>query len=177
MSEIEKKAKAEYAERLRAFRKMADVSQENLAKAISVHQPYIASIEAGNISIGIDKQEEIAAYFGVKYYKFADPDFPIPSKQQLRESIEHYVRSTHTETGYLKDESPNFARHIDELLKTDFLKVFKTASEISAECKIRYGLEIASSRVTDILSRGPRKDLIEVIKPETGKFNQYRLKS
>jgi transcriptional regulator with XRE-family HTH domain len=176
VSKIEKTAKTEYAERLRAFRKMAEVSQENLAKALAVHQPYIASIEAGNVSIGIDKLEEIAAYFGIKYYKFADPDYPIPPKMELRENIEKYVKSTHTETGYLKDESPTFSKHIDALLETDFLNEFRTARAIASACKTRYGIDIEATRVSDILSRQPRKNLLEVIKPETGKFNRYRLK-
>ena len=177
MSKKEKTAKTEYAERLRAFRKMAEVSQENLAKALAVHQPYIASIEAGNVSIGIDKLEEIAAYFGIKYYKFADPEYPIPPKMELRENIEKYVRSTQTEPGYLKDESRTFAKHIDALLETDFLNEFKTAKEIALACKKRFDVDIEASRVTDILSRQPRKNLLDVIKPETGKFNRYRLKT
>lgn len=155
---------------------MAEVSQENLAKAIAVHQPYIASIEAANVSIGLEKQEEIAAYFGIKYYKFADPDFPIPPKEELRENIEKYVRSTHTEPGYLKDESPNFSKHVDALLKTDFLNEFRTARQIVSACKERFNLDIEATRVSDILSRQPRKNLLEVIKPKEGKFNHYRLK-
>eukprot|EP01133_Synstelium_polycarpum_P004753 gene4753-5540_t len=99
---------------------MADVSQENLAKAIFVHQPYIASLEAGNISIGLDKMEQIAAYFGVKYYHLADPDYSIPPRQVLRENIEKYIRSTQTESGYLKNESPNFTKSIDQILHQFF---------------------------------------------------------
>lgn len=155
---------------------MAEVSQENLAKALAIHQPYIASIEAGNVSLGIDKLEEIAAYFGIKYYKFADPDFTIPPKTELRENIEKYVKSTNTETGYLKDETPTFAKHIDALLETDYLNEFRTAREIALTCKKRFNLDIEATRISDILSRQPRKNLLEVIKPETGKFNRYRLK-
>lgn len=177
MLKNKKNAKQEYAERLKAFRKKAEVSQENLAKAIAVHQPYIAAIESGSLSIGIDKQEEIASFFGVKYYNLADPEYPLPSKQELRESIINYVKSANIETGYLDDETPGFSKHIDELLQTDFLANFKTAKEIAQECLERYDLKIAATRVSDILSRAARKKLLEISKPSTGsKINIYRLK-
>ncbi|WP_110827647.1 helix-turn-helix transcriptional regulator [Pedobacter nutrimenti] len=176
MSETHKNAKTEYAERLKAFRKMADVSQENLAKAIFVHQPYIASLEAGNISIGLDKMEQIAAYFGVKYYHLADPEYSIPPRQVLRENIEKYIRSTQTESGYLKNESPNFTKSIDQILQGSFLIQPRSAKEIATECNRLYASGISSSRVSDILARSPRKDLVEVLKTAKGRIKRYQLK-
>ena len=176
MSKANKTAKLEYAERLKAYRKEAAVSQENLAKAIGVHQPYIADIESGTISIGIDKQEQIAAYFGVRYYEFADPNYPIPDKTELREHIEEYVKSTNTEPGYLKDESNRYSRYLDELLGTAFLQEAKTAKEISDEIATRFNVSIQPTRVSDILSRAPRKHLLVIIRPVAGRGNQYQLK-
>lgn len=170
-------AKAEYAKRLRDYRKAANVSQEDLAKATGVHQPYIADIEAGKISIGIDKQEEFAAYFGVKYYHFADPDVAIPSRMQLRENIREYVKSLDIDPGYLKNDAPNFTVYIDELLDTDFLSEPKLSKEIAEEMKRRYGTKITPSKVTDVLTKLPRLDLINVIRPLKGKGNRYQLKN
>lgn len=176
MAESNKNAKSEYAEQLKAYRKAANVSQEKLAKAIGVHQPYIASIEAGALSIGIDKQEEIARYFGVKYYVFSNPNEPIPSLAELRESIEEYVRSTNTEAGYLHNESPNYSRYIDDLLATNFLTEARTAKEIANELKLLFGLEMQAARVSDILTRAPRNLVVDTIRPEQGKGNKYKLK-
>ncbi|MES2458335.1 MAG: helix-turn-helix transcriptional regulator [Bacteroidota bacterium] len=177
MPKTERNAKKEYAERLKAFRKAADVSQENLARALGVHQPYIAAVESARISIGIDRQEEIAGYFGLKYYEFSDPKLEIPSKWELRESIAEYVRSANIDPGYLANESPNYVKYIDLLLETDFLSEPKTAREIADELQIKHALAIPASRVSDILSRSPRKDMLEIIRPEQGKGNKYQLKS
>eukprot|EP01132_Coremiostelium_polycephalum_P012986 gene12986-15862_t len=121
---------------------MADVSQENLAKAIFVHQPYIASLEAGNISIGLDKMEQIAAYFGVKYYHLADPDYSIPPRQVLRENIEKYIRSTQTESGYLKNESPNFTKSIDQILQEAQKKLQQNATDYMLQASVLRGFQI-----------------------------------
>lgn len=176
MAKSIKNAKLEYGKRLRAFRNASDISQEDLAKAIGVHQPYIAAIEAGSLSVGLDRQEEIAAFFGLEHYEFANPYIPVPTRMELRERIEEYVRLNDIDPGYLKDHSPNFTKYIDILLEGDFLMDPKTAKEISEELHNLFSLEIAPTRVSDILSRPPRKILLDIIRPEKGRGNRYRLK-
>ncbi len=176
MSLPEKKVKAEYAKRLKAFRKQANFSQIALAQAIGLFQPEIAAIESGKRSIGLDKIEQIANFFGVKYYHFADPDFPLPSKQELRESVVKYIEAHHIEAGYILNEKAKVSYCIDKLLETDFLSTFKTSAEIAAECKLKYDIVIEPFRVTDILTRSGRLEKIEVIKPLKGKRNLYKLK-
>lgn len=176
MAKSNRSAKLDYGKRLKAFRRASDISQEDLAKAIGVHQPYIAAIEAGNVSIGIDKQEEIALCFGVKYYELSNPNIPVPSKEKLRENIEEYVRLNNTDPGYLSDHSPNFTKYIDDLLSGEFLNEFRSAKEISVELYRLFSLEIAPTRVSDILSRQPRRMRIDIVRPDKGRGNRYKLK-
>lgn len=175
MAKSKSDAKFEYARRLKAYRRAADVSQEHLAKALGVHQPYIAAIEAGKINITLDKQEDIASFFGVKHYYFSDPQAAIPAREDLRESIVTYVRAQDIDPGYLESETPNYAKYIDLLLDTDYLRKPRTSREISNELSVRYGIGINSVRVSDILSRAPRKDRIVVSRADKGNRNLYRL--
>lgn len=176
MSEKEKNVRVEYAGRLKAYRKKANISQEAFATAIAVYQPYIASVEAGGLSIGIDKQEEIASCFGVRYYQLGDPDFPIPSREALWGSIEAYVKAAGIEIGYLKSKTPGLAGFMDELLQSDFFLEWRLVTEVVAELMDRFGLEVVPMRVSDILNQKPRNLLIEVKKVPKERFNLYRLK-
>lgn len=176
MTKTDKNAIKEYGKRVRAFRKQANISQEVLAKIAEVHQPYIASIENGDVNIGIITQETISSTFGVKYYQLSDPDFPIPDKNVLRENIQLYITSNNIDPSYFKDEVQNFATYMDELLQSDFLREERTSKEIAVYYLELFGLEISSTRIADMLSRKPRKNLISIIKPLTGRQNKYKLK-
>ncbi|SHH03431.1 helix-turn-helix domain-containing protein [Pedobacter caeni] len=175
MSEKLRNARREYAEQLKAYRKKVNISQEDFALALEIYQPYIASIEGGSLSIGLDKQEDIATCFGVKYYQLADPEFPIPSREELWKSIEAYVKAAGIEVGYMQNKAPGLASYMDELLQSDFFEEWKLINEIVAELKERFGLEVVSTRVSDILHQRPRRLLVEVKKAPKGNFNLYRL--
>lgn len=114
--------------------------------------------------------------FGVKYYKFSDPDKAIPSAEYLKESIAVYVKSRNIDPGYLDDQRPNYSKAIDDLLKTDFLLKPRTAREIAIEMITNYQVEISPSRISDILSRAPRKNLVVIEHAVAGNLNTYRLK-
>lgn len=176
MPEKEKNVRKEYAEQLKAYRKKVNISQEAFATAIAVYQPYIASVEAGSLSIGIDKQEEIASCFGVRYYQLADPGFPIPSRDELWEGIEAYVKAAGIEVGYLKSKTPGLASFMDELLQSDFFLEWRLVTEIVAELKDRFGIDVVPMRISDMLNQKPRNLLIDVKKVPKERFNLYRLK-
>ncbi|RAJ36965.1 helix-turn-helix domain-containing protein [Pedobacter cryoconitis] len=175
MAENDKSALKEYGNRVRTFRKEANISQEALATFAQLYQSYIASIEKGDVNIGILAQQTLSNTFGVKHYQLSDPDFPIPPKSVLRENIRRYITARNIDTAYLKDKLPNYVKPMDELLQSGFFNEPKTTKEIAEQYKNEYELEISPSRVVDILSRGTRKDKIDIIKSACGTRNKYKL--
>lgn len=175
MAENDKSALREYGNRVRTFRKEANISQEALATFAQLYQSYIASIEKGDVNIGILAQQTLSNTFGVKHYQLSDPDFPIPPKNVLRENIRRYITARNIDPAYLKDKFPNYVKYMDELLQSGFLNEPKTTKEIAEKYKNEYELEITPSRITDILSRGTRKDKIDIIRSACGKRNRYKL--
>ncbi|WP_442590880.1 helix-turn-helix domain-containing protein [Pedobacter sp. AW31-3R] len=176
MSSIEKKARLEFAEQLKKYRDTACISQAHLAQGLGMQQPYIAKIEKANHSIGLDMLVIISTYFGVKYYQLADPGFPIPMREKLHESIRKFHKLKSTDTGYLKDASPNYSKNIDKYLKGGYLNEEKTSKEIAVDFLHLYQQTIPPSKVSDILCRPPRRDLLDITKPENGRGNRYKLK-
>lgn len=176
VAENDKSALKEYGKRVRTFRKEANISQEALATFAQLYQSYIASIEKGDINIGILAQETLSNTFGVKHYQLSDPDFPIPPKNVLRENIRRYIASKNIDPACLKDKMPNHVRHMNDLLKTGFLNEARTSKQIAEKYKNEYELEISPTRITEILRKGPGSSNIEIIRPLNGKQNKYKLK-
>lgn len=177
MGESKKSARVEFGEQLREYRKQAGISQGNLAKATQKSQPNIVSVEKGDIGIGIDNMEEIATFFGVKYYDFANPKTPIPSKGQLRESIVKYLIAKGFDPSYIKDENaPSYAKNMDTYLASGQLNEPKTSYQISKEYEEMFHEKISPSKVSDILGRTPRSGLVDVAKVDNGTYNVYKLK-
>lgn len=169
--------RSEFAKRLKAYRKAANISQKNLAHAIGKQQPYIVLVEGGEYSFGIDILEMISQVFGVKFYEFLDPKFPIPSEEELHNSIKAFVSSTETDTSYLNNKSPNYARNMDIYLETNLLNEQKTSTEIAQDYFVMFNEKILPAKVSDVLTKGRRSEIIEVIKPEAGRGNLYRKKN
>lgn len=138
-----------------------------------MQQSYIAQIEGAKTSLGIDLLEDISFYFGVKYYEMADPDVEPPPPEELFGNIIHYHKLMGIDPGYLKNKSPKYTKTMDNYIK-EHLTEPKTSTEIATDFKTLYDVNISASKVSDILGRSPRKDLLIITKP-AGK-NIYQLK-
>jgi len=64
MSQTDKK-KAIIANRIREARKMAGLSQAQVAKMLDIHRPSVSEIEAGNRSISAQEMAKLAEIFDV----------------------------------------------------------------------------------------------------------------
>ncbi|WP_052496258.1 helix-turn-helix domain-containing protein [Pedobacter lusitanus] len=174
VAENDKSALKEYGNRVRTFRKEANISQEALATFAQLYQSYIASIEKGDVNIGILAQQTLSNTFGVKHYQLSDPDFPIPPKNVLRENIRRYITSKNIDPACLKDKMPNYVKYMDDLLQSGFLNEARTSKQIAEKYKQEYKLEITPARIAGILERGPRSSRIIKIKSADGKQNKYK---
>ena len=170
-------ARIEFGNQLKTYRKVAGISQNRLAKALMKQQPYIVSIEKGETGVGIDKMEQISNCFGVKYYDFANPEFPVPTKNQLRKSLQAYLSLNEIDPSYLDDETtPNYSRNMDAYLASNRLREQKSSYQIARDYEEMFNEPILPSKVTDILTKAPRNRLVSISKPESGRGNLYQLK-
>lgn len=177
MRSIEKNARLELAQQLKKYRDAAGISQSDLANGLGMQQPYIAKIEKANHSVGLDLLVDISTYFGIKHYELTNPDFPVPTKEVLRKSIMAFHKLKDTDTSYLKDTSPNYAKNIDKYIRAGHLNEEKSSKEIAHHFNELFNQVIPASKVSDILCRSPRKELLEITKPANGRGNKYKLKN
>ena len=173
MKNIKITAREEFALQLYKYRNSVDISQADLAIGLEMQQSYIARLEGAKASVGIDMLEYISFYFGVKYYEMADPEVEPPPPEELLGNIIRYHNLMGIDTGYLKDKSPKYTKNMDKYIK-EHLTEPKTSTEIAIHFKEVYKVDISASKVSDILGRSPRKELLIITKP--GGKNIYQLK-
>lgn len=176
METLQKTARKEFGLRVKKYRTTAGVTQKNMAVSIKKQQSFMPLVEAGDYSAGLDILLEIGAYFGLKFYQIADPGFTIPTKKELRDNIRKYAASKGFYPDYLDLITPNFAGNLDLYLDTDALKTAKTSAEIAEDYYVKYNERILPSKVTDILTRAPRKHRLIIEIRKAGKGNVYKLK-
>jgi transcriptional regulator with XRE-family HTH domain len=166
----------QFASQLKAYREAAGISQENLAQAMGIQQPYIARIENAEVGIGIENMAEISACFGKSYFDFANPDLPIPPQKVLVKSLKEHLTAKGIDASYLDNGTPpKYAHLMDIYLSLANLAEPKTTYDIAREYNGMFeGMTITPSKVSDILSHDRRKE--QVVKSRAGKYNQYRLK-
>lgn len=176
MAEKKKITRTEFGNQLRKYRTEAGISQENLAKATKKSQSGIGPIENGEVGISLDSIEELASYFGVKYYDFCNPSVPIPSKSVLRQNIRKYISSKGINPGYLDNENvPRYASNLTKYVEDGNLNHPKSSSLIAKEYEVIYGEKISPSKVSDVFSKNPKSEMIIVSKPAKGRGNLYQV--
>lgn len=173
MKSIETTARKDFALQLVKYRNAAGLTQTELATGLESQQSYIANLESGKANLSLDKLHYISSYFGVKYYRMADPAAELPTEEELFNSIVAYHLLNDIDTGYLYNKSRRYTKNMDKYIQ-EHLTEPKTSSEIAADFKKIYNTEIKASKVSDILNRSPRKELLKITKP-AGK-NFYQLK-
>lgn len=178
MKKTKELARIEFAHQLKAYRKVAGISQENLAKAMGVAQPYIAIIEKAELGIGIDNMAEISACFGIRYFDFANPDYPIPSRTEILNNLKKYLSAKGIDPSYLEDErAPSYTKKMDVYLSVANLSEPKSSYDIAEEYNAMFDdVTITPSKVTDIFSHYPRKRMVEKIPTRKGEHNLYRFR-
>ena len=66
MSEVKSSSRDEIALRIREARKMAGLSQAQVAKRLGIHRPSVTEIEAGNRRVSAEELAQMAEMFDVR---------------------------------------------------------------------------------------------------------------
>lgn len=89
--------KSEPGDIVRAFRKMAGLTQADLAEVTGIAESHISGIESGRVKIGIERALAFAAAFGVDPDRILFPNgidhvFAAPKLQKIRKAAELKIK-------------------------------------------------------------------------------------
>lgn len=137
-------------------REKRGLSQEELAELVGVNQNQISRLENATHGATISTIISVAVALGYEPKEF----FDINEKLDLN-----------TEFGVISGNKRPTTETLYLLLKTDFLVKPQSVKMITAECKMRYGVELKSAAVSGALIKFFDKKLLKRIPaPQKGRF-------
>jgi len=193
LNSLVKKTKIIFGKRLRGFRVAAGLSQRDFADFMNTGNNYISELENGLANPSFELLICYAAFFGVKYYQLGDPDFPIPSLDQLpastlRKITELEKAKQAAAAKILKEKAeqkekglPGRAAQLHALINKGFFKQPKTARQVFAKLNPdipesafgNYTEEL--TKITGTLSKGRFAKLLDKLAPK-GKSTAVRFR-
>ncbi|SEM43277.1 Transcriptional regulator, contains XRE-family HTH domain [bacterium A37T11] len=176
VDQIDVSAKVLFGKQLMKYRLAAKLSRRKLGEFMGTDGSYIIKIETGEVNLGIDSVGKYAELFGVKIYEFLNPNFTIPSFEQMPEHIRHLKDNIKKYKADLpKQPRTKLAPFLDELLKTKFLKKPRTLTEIADALKAE--VVVPHNKIAVLLGKHPRNKIVRTIPGEEwgGKVNKYVL--
>ncbi|SEN07439.1 Transcriptional regulator, contains XRE-family HTH domain [bacterium A37T11] len=165
-----------FGKQLRRFREYTGLTQQQYADYLDLTFTHINNVELGKSSVTIKSMAIISDSFGVAYFNFANPNFPIPPLEKMPAALRKYIKEVKKEK-IEKKKQPRviLAPYLDKVLASDLLKTPRSAAEIAAAIEKAECTRIDPAKITGLLSIHPRNKLVRVIPPEKGRGNLYVL--
>lgn len=149
-------------------------------------QKYISDIEKGESNPSLETIIRYAVFFGVEYFEFANPKYPVPTFDQLpfitRKAIQAHRKKQQSEKTKVEQRKatnkaegiPGRAKQLHALLESGFFRRSRTAKEafiklnpgVSKQDLGDYAEEI--TRITITLSQGKFLKLLDKLEPAPG---------
>ncbi|SEN20671.1 Helix-turn-helix [bacterium A37T11] len=158
-----------FGNQLLKYIKAAKLNRSLFADYINKPDTQVGKITRGEISVGIENAEEIALYFGVHYYQMGNPDYDVPTFEQMPKALRDYVAEQKQKKVQAKQaQTAKEEKLMKELLASTFLRKPKTAEEIAE--KLSSKIILKPSRVKALLRQKGLKELVKVVPGGEGRY-------
>lgn len=171
---------------MRSFRKAATLSQRDFASFMDTGKTYISQLELGIANPTFEILIYYAAFFGVEYYELGNPDFPVPTFDQLPAATRRAIHKLKKQQREAKEKAevekaankeegvPGRAKQLHALVASGFFKKPKTAK--NAFLKLHPGITEKQlsdhtaeiGKITVTLSQGKFPKLLDKLEPAPG---------
>jgi len=116
-------AKQIIAKNVKKYRKLNDMTQEQLAEAADVSNTYIANIECGHTWISDKTLEKIASSLHIELYQLFIEDIATPSHDLQLDKRDEIIK-------YLTDRENEISNYIKSYFSETFEKIIATSKNI-----------------------------------------------
>ncbi|PPK99511.1 helix-turn-helix domain-containing protein [Parapedobacter indicus] len=178
--------KVRFGKRLQEFRRAADLTQRDFADFMNTKSNYISELENGLSNPSLEMLIRYANFYGIEFYELANPNFPIPSFDQLPSATRKAIHTLKNRQQKAKEKVevqkktnkqegvPGRAKQLHTLLEAGFFKKPKTGKDaflklypgISKKQLTDHTAEIGKITVT--LGQGKFLKLLDKLDPAPG---------
>ena len=159
MMEKEKNYSRKYGKQVEKYLKKTSLTTADLAKLTRSNTDNVRAIIKGEVGLTLSKMVKIAELFGITYYEFANPDFPIPFYEQLPEKTKEVIERRKKTGTPIRDYSALLAKNLDRLIQEDKITV-PTTSTLLLKQMDKQLEDRNPSEITNLLRKPPRNKFI-----------------
>ncbi len=156
---IEEKYKIEFGKQVAKYLKKSGLDINDFAKLIKSNKDNVNDILNGKVGLTIGKMITIANVFGQVYYNFANPNYPIPDKEELIRNIKEVLKRRKSIGKKSIDKDRLLANELDRLISEGSLNTPCTAKYLHLKMDEKLS-EKQSTEITNLLSKSPRNKII-----------------
>jgi len=157
--DIEEKYKIEFGKQVDKYLKKSGLDINDFAKLIKSNKDNVNDILNGKVGLTIGKMITIANLFGQVYYNFANPNYPIPDKEELIKNIKEVLKRRKSIGKKSIDKDRLLANELDRLISEGSLNKPCTAKYLHSKMDEKLS-EKQSTEITNLLSKSPRNKII-----------------
>lgn len=165
--------KKEFGEIARRYREHFGFGQHDIGELSDLTQPEYSNIENGEKSIDIDRVDQVAEAYGLRYYEMSNPKFPIPAFAELPAKTQAKILEIRDRPKKTKNYKIDLAGELDKIIESGFIDQPRTALEIWEQLPEELRKKVKPVRISDLLGKEPRKSLVTKIPPLPGEGRAF----
>lgn len=169
----------EFGLQVKKYLKHFGLTEGDLSRLINSNTNTVHEILSGQKGIVLNSAEKISNIFGLRYFEFGNPLFPIPVIKKLPEETRKFIenRKKRGVQVIIRNYDNDIAGNLDKIInETDVLHHPVTAEEIRLSFPKDIRDTIKATRVTDLLKKSGR-DKVVVKVDKRGKEFLFQLKA
>ena len=158
---------AEFGRQLEKYLSRFQLIVADIARLTNSNTDAIDEVFDGKKGIVLKTAERISNIFGLRYFEFGDPNFPLPQIDKLPMATQKAIleRKKKGSPEIVRNNDLNLAVHIKGVLTSGLLENEFTSSQLLKLLPVDISSQITSRRITDLFRKGELKDKVE----DTGK--------
>lgn len=166
----EDRYKIEFGKQVARYLKKSGLEINDFAPLIKSNTDNVKEIIAGKVGLTLSKMVSISDLFGQVYYNLANPNYPIPSREELIKNIESVIARRKLIGTRNIDKNRLLATELDRLISEGHFASPTTSKLVHLKMDEKLANR-KTSEITSLLGRSPRNKQITSI----GKYGTQKI--
>lgn len=164
--------KIEFGKQVQKYLVKSGLNVKDFATLINSNVDNVNNIISGKVGLNISRMVKIASLFGIEYYNFANPNFPIPTKSELTINLREVLSRRKIIGDKSNDTKRLLSKELDRLISDGILRIPSTSKILHKKMDAEL-IKRNPSEITTLLSQPPRSEYIKTLKQRYIKQSIY----
>ncbi|SFJ60439.1 hypothetical protein [Myroides guanonis] len=145
-------SRKQFGKQVQRYLEHYEIEIVDVVDNLKTNSTYVRKLIKGEITFSFDKMTAIASIFGLPYYKFADPDYPLPKLKDLPEETQKIIKNRANKGKITKDFTNSMALALEALIEKGALLRPTTSKILFAQIDPAITKGRKSTEITSLLA-------------------------